>query len=125
MFACMQAAAIRAVLTGHVARVNCVRWLPTTGRHVCLSASVSKILYICICTALCSLSQAVTAAGGAVLLATGSADASLIIWRIQLDHQDEPWQLLTRLQVPYMLLQSNFPCGQQRLGTVHSCAAKR
>jgi hypothetical protein len=120
----MQAATIRAVLSGHTARVNCVRWVPTTGRHVCMSASVSTNLYICICTALCSLSQAITAAGADVLLATGSADASLIIWRIQLDHQDEPWQLLTRLQVPYMLLQSKFPCGQQRLETIHSCAAK-
>lgn len=41
------------------------------------------------------------------MLATGSADASLIIWRIQLDHQDEPWQLLTRLQVPSMPLQTS------------------
>lgn len=121
----MQAAAICAVLSGHTARVNCVRWVPTTGGHVCPSASVSKLLYTCTCTALCSLSKAVTAAEADVLLATGSADASLIIWRIQLDHQDEPWQLLTHLQVPYMLLQSNFPCGQQRLQTVHPCAAKR
>lgn len=41
----------------------------------------------------------VTDSSGSLLLATGSADSSIIIWRVQLFDAAEPWQLVTRLSV--------------------------
>lgn len=51
----------------------------------------------------------VRTAGGSLTLATGSADQSLIVWRVRLDDPSEPWQLVTRLQVGAGRLHAN--CG--------------
>ncbi len=38
-------------------------------------------------------------ADGSLTLATGAADQTVIVWRVQLHKPEEPWQFIARLQV--------------------------